>query len=394
MTIKQSLFFLIITSILFLNCSDDPSSITGNIPPKISIVLETADSNSDSLAQTTSYFHKNNVRLSSASRILIGKINDEINASALIKFQISLPDSIKEDILNDSINVTSAEIVLRRFYTFGDDAAEFDFMVYKILNNWSIDITEDSTIQTDPVDLKSGTVAHGDTTVIPVSNDLLKEWLDITADTSLANNNYGVQILPTANTNKVSGYAAITTTMENVPYVRVGIEKLGGAYKDTIIFTSFADLTYMKGSIPQTSSENIIVRSGYVINSHLKFDLSNLPENIVVNKAELILTADTLQTKIGSNTFNSLQAYFLLDSTNTDSVSSASVRLSRTGNKYSGEITNQSINFVSQWLKGNNHGMILTSTDPLNGVEIFVLKGSNASEAERPFLRLTYTKKN
>jgi hypothetical protein len=379
---------------LFLKCSDDPASITGDIPPKISIVLETADSNSDSLSQTSSYFHPKDVRHSPAGRLLVGKINDEINASILIKFQAALPDSIEEDILNDSITVTSAEMVLRRVYNFGDDAAEFDFTVHKVLNNWSIDITEDSTIQTDPADLKTGAITHDDTTTFPLNNDLLKEWLDIIADTSLTNNNYGLHIVPTAGTNKVIGYAAITATLEDVPYIRVGIEKLGGAYRDTIIFASTADLTYMKGNLPQTAGDNIIVRSGYVINSQLRFDLSNLPEDITVNKAELILTADTLQTKIGSNTFNSLQAYFLFDSTNTDSVSASSVRLSRQGTKYIGDIVNQSINFVSQWLHGNNHGLLITSTDPLNGVEIFVLKGSNASEAEKPLLKLTYTKKN
>jgi hypothetical protein len=147
----------------------------------------------------------------------------------------------------------------------------------------------------------------------------------------------------------------------------------------------------MKGTIPSLSPENIIVRSGFVINATLAFDFSNIPENIIVNKAELILTLDTLETKAGSPYIPSLQAYFLFDSTNTDSVSSSSIRLSRFSNIFTGQITS----YVRAWLDNiNNQGMLLTATDPLNGVERFVIKGSNAPASVKPLLRITYTKLN
>ena len=388
MTIKKSAFLIILSALVFFECSDEPTSI-GDIPPRNTIGLITINSNDDSLSQSSSYHHTKDVKLSTASRLLIGRINDEINASILIKFETSLPDSIKDDILNDSITVTSAVMEFKQVYSFGEENAEFDFTVHKALENWSIDITEDSMVQVDPADSKLSREVNDSITTITLNNQLLQEWLDITADTSLSGN-YGVHIIPTGLTQKVLGYQAITSTFTNVPFIRVVIEK-PGAYTDTISFFSTADLTVMKGTIPSVSSENIIVRSGFVINATLAFDFSNIPENIIVNKAELILTLDTLETKAGSPYIPSLQAYFLFDSTNTDSVSSSSIRLSRFSNIFTGQITS----YVRAWLDNiNNQGMLLTSTDPLNGVERFVIKGSNAPASVKPLLRITYTKLN
>jgi len=387
-TIKKSAFLIILSALVFFECSDEPTSI-GDIPPRNTIGLITINSNDDSLSQSSSYHHTKDVKLSTASRLLIGRINDEINASILIKFETSLPDSIKDDILNDSITVTSAVMEFKQVYSFGEENAEFDFTVHKALENWSIDITEDSMVQVDPADSKLSREVNDSITTITLNNQLLQEWLDITADTSLSGN-YGVHIIPTGLTQKVLGYQAITSNFTNVPFIRVVIEK-PGAYTDTISFFSTADLTVMKGTIPSLSSENIIVRSGFVINATLAFDFSNIPENIIVNKAELILTLDTLETKAGSPYIPSLQAYFLFDSTNTDSVSSSSIRLSRFSNIFTGQITS----YVRAWLDNiNNQGMLLTSTDPLNGVERFVIKGSNAPASVKPLLRITYTKLN
>ena len=388
MTIKKSAFLIILSALVFFECSDEPTSI-GDIPPRNTIGLITINSNDDSLSQLSSYHHTKDVKLSTASRLLVGRINDEINASILIKFETSLPDSIKDDILNDSITVTSAVMEFKQVYSFGEENAEFDFTVHKALENWSIDITEDSMVQVDPADSKLSREVNDSITTITLNNQLLQEWLDITADTSLSGN-YGVHIIPTGLTQKVLGYQAITSTFTNVPFIRVEIVK-PGAYTDTISFFSTADLTVMKGTIPSVSSENIIVRSGFVINATLAFDFSNIPENIIVNKAELILTLDTLETKAGSPYIPSLQAYFLFDSTNTDSVSSSSIRLSRFSNIFTGQITS----YVRAWLDNiNNQGILLTSTDPLNGVERFVIKGSNAPASVKPLLRITYTKLN
>jgi len=313
-------------------------------------------------------------------------ITENINAAILIKFETGLADSIKEAILNDSITVTNAIMELQQTYSFGEASATFDFTVHKVTSNWSVDFNEDSLagLQYESMDSKEAKDVNDSVTSITLNNQLLQDWLNIIADTSLSGN-YGVYIKPTDNTQKVLGYQAITQTLADVPIIKVIIEKTG-AYIDTITFRSTADLTIMQGSVPTVSSGNIPIRAGYIVNGKLFFNLSPLPEKIVVNKAELVLTVDTLETKVGSSYANSLQIYFLFDSTNTDSISSSSVTFSRAGNIFSGNITT----YVRAWLENNNHGLILTPSNPTTGVELFVIKGSDAV-LNKPLLKITFT---
>ena len=386
MTIKKCISIILLSAFIFFDCSDEPTSIgSGLLGEKINLI--TINSDSLPINQASSYFHLQNVRLGASASLLLGKTENSDTASILIKFDAGLVDSVKGAILNDSITVTSAVMELQQTYSFGEATAPFDFTVHKVLSNWSVDFNEDSLLglQYDPEDSKLNEHGISDSlTSITLNIQLLQEWLNIIADTSL-NGNYGVYIKPTDNTQKVLGYQAITQTFTNIPVIKVVIEKTGD-YTDTITFSSTLDLTVMRGSIPPVSSGNIPIRASFVINGKLFFDLSPLPENIVVNKAELILTVDTLETKVGSSYTNQLQAYFLFDSLNTDSVSSSSVTLLRSGNTFSGNITN----YIRAWLENNNHGLILTAGNPISGVELFVIKGSDAV-LNKPLLKITYT---
>jgi len=383
--VKKSIFLILLFSFVSFNCSDEPTSIGSILLGDDKINLITINSDSLQLNQTSSYFHPDDVRLSASERILLG-ITENINAAILIKFETGLADSIKEAILNDSITVTNAIMELQQTYSFGEASATFDFTVHKVTSNWSVDFNEDSLagLQYESMDSKEAKDVNDSVTSITLNNQLLQDWLNIIADTSLSGN-YGVYIKPTDNTQKVLGYQAITQTLADVPIIKVIIEKTG-AYIDTITFRSTADLTIMQGSVPTVSSGNIPIRAGYIVNGKLFFNLSPLPEKIVVNKAELVLTVDTSETKVGSSYANSLQIYFLFDSTNTDSISSSSVTFSRAGNIFSGNITT----YVRAWLENNNHGLILTPSNPTTGVELFVIKGSDAV-LNKPLLKITFT---
>ena len=389
MTIKKSIYLLFLLSIISnsFNCSDEPTSIGGNLVGDDIINLKTISS--DSLSQSLSIFHPTNISLAASGRLLLG-VTDNINASILLKFAVGLADSIKNDIINNDATVTSAVMELHKTYSFGDTLSNLDFNIYKVTSNWSVNFSEDSIPQLqfdESLDLLDGDPDITDSiTSAKLSNQLLQDWLHIAADTSLRGN-YGIYIRPTANSQKVLGYQAITPTFTNIPVIKVVIEKLG-AYTDTLTFSSTTDLTVMQGSIPSVSSGNIPIRAGYLINGKLTFDLSSLPENIVVNTAELVLTVDTLESKVGSSYTNSMQVYFLLDSTKTDSIASTSLTLSRSGNTFSGSITT----YVRAWLQNNNNqGLVLSPGDPISGVELFVIKGSDAVQ-NKPLLKITYTK--
>ncbi|MDO8549124.1 MAG: hypothetical protein Q7S39_03090 [Ignavibacteria bacterium] len=383
MTIKKSIFLILLSAFVFFNCSDEPTSIGIDLLGDDLINLITINSNDDSLTQTSSYFHREDVKLSSSERLLLG-ISDSIEASILIKFETALADSIKEDILE--ITVTSAVMEFQQFYRFGEEMAPFDFTVHKVTSNWSVGFTEDSItgLLYEAENLLESKDINDSVTSVTLINQLLMDWLRITVDTALSGNN-GIYIKPADGTQKVLGYQALTSSFIDLPIVKAVIEK-PGAYTDTITFISTSDLTVMQGSIPSVSSGNIPIRAGYVIDGRLFFNLSPIPEEAVINKAELILTIDTLETKVGSSYTNSLQAYFLFDSTNTDSISSSSITLSRTGNTFTGNITP----YVNIWLENNNHGLLLSPTSTFTGVELFVIKGSDAI-TDKPLLKITYT---
>lgn len=370
-----------------LNCSDEPTSIgKGGLPDEDLIDFLTINSAEDSLSQSSSYFHKV-IQLGTAERILLGK-HDNVEASLLMKYQISLADSLKNDILNNSINVVSSEMEFYQTYRFGEESAQFDFTVHKINSNWSVGFSEDSIafLSFDAEDLSGQKSVNDSITTSVISNQLILDWMRIAADTNLQDDN-GVFIKPTGNTFKVLGYQALTTAFTNLPVVKVVIEK-PGVYMDTLTFPSTLDVGVVEGSLPPVSVENIPLRAGYIINSTLSFILPDLHENIIVNNAELLLKLDTLETIVGSQFTNALFAHFLFDSSNTDSISSP-VTLSRSEDFFVGNITG----FVREWVSGNNNGLLIATASPATGVELFSIKGSNAFNiTDRPLLKINYTK--
>lgn len=385
MNIKLKFLIVFVLSVAIFNCSDEPTSIGGNLLDDDIINLKTITSVDDTLTQSSSYFHRK-VSLGSADRLMIGKSDDDINASILIKFQTALPDSIAEDIRNNNITVNSAVLQLNQVYRFGEESAPFDFTIHKVTSDWALDFTADSALSYELDDLTITKEINDSITTVTIDNQLVFGWLQISADTSLPDDK-GLYLKPAEGTQKVLGYQALTSSFVDFPVVSVVIEK-PGAYIDTINFVTTSDVGVIEGNLPDVSNENIPLRSGFVINSKLVFDVSKVPENVIVNNAELILTLDTLESKFGTSFTNSVQTFFLFDSTNTDSLSSVTVSLGRSGNQFVGNITT----FVRQWVLDNNQGVLLTTGSPFSGVELFSIKGSNAANiSERPLLKITYT---
>lgn len=384
--IKNSVIVLLV--VFFISsCSDAPTSVGVNLLGDDYIGFKTINSVEDSIGQTSTYFHKV-ASLGSSDMLLLGSAKD-VEASTLIRFGTVLLDSIATDINNNNINVTSAVIQLHRTYAFGDTLAPFDFTVHKVNSEWTTGFTEDSLpgLQYDADDISSQKEITDTVTNITISNDLVMQWLQSTADTTLPAQN-GIYLKPASGQNHIIGYKALTADYTDYPTLTAVIEK-PGVYVDTLTFVSAYDVSVVEGNIPAVSSGNLIIRSGFLIFSRLTFYMPELPKDAIINSAELTLNVDTVETVVGANYLNSINAYFALDSTNTDSVSSY-VSLARDGNQFTGTITN----FVRQWVKGNNNGIILTTSSPFDGFELFTIKGSSSANLnDRPYLKITYTSK-
>jgi len=390
-------FILLLLAVLtlFLSCSDEPSSIGIEILESDFIIVKTFDSSVDTIEQNSSFFRRV-VPLGSSAWVMIGKYQSSsqtLASSALLKFIFSLPDSIEEDMNEDSINVLDSWIILTNSYVYGDTLATMSFTTHEINSYWNSNtftVEDLPSIQYDPDDASSDFSASDTLYSFHLDESLVYSWMQNSVDTSLAKN-YGIYLQPTSTSNKIIGFQGLTITSSQAAKFFVVIEK-PGVYVDTINGLISADVSAVAGSEPDLPSGLIAAQSSVTINSKLTFDVGVLPVGLVINKAELILTSDSANSVYGSSYDNSLRVYYL--NTN-DSIKTEGnpITLSYKNNQFSGDITG----FVRSWVsKDQNFGMLIETGNPSLGTDLFALKGSDYSEiAERPRIIITYTvKKN
>jgi len=226
----------------FLSCSDDPTSIGIDLLDGDFVIVNTFDTQYDTVSQTSSFF-KEVVALGLSSKVLIGK-RDELEATTLMDFTFFIADSLRQDFLDGNITVTQAFIELTPVYTYTDESAEYDFTVHNITSDWSIlGFTSDSlaNLSFDVEDLSSNKNFTDSIYTFDLNNDFVLQWIKISIDSSLGENN-GIYIIPTMSTGKVVGFQALTTTSSDAAKLRVVIEK-PGSIVDTISAFIFADVS-------------------------------------------------------------------------------------------------------------------------------------------------------
>lgn len=388
----KRLFLFLLGGIVFLqlsSCSDEPTTFGVDILNSDFIILDTLDTTIDSVAQTSTTF-KTVVELGASQNLLVGK-KDNINASFLIKFLFPLPDSLKTDIASGSVIITGAKVNLINTYQFGDSSAAFDLTAHNVTSNWSsIGFTSDSlpSLSYDATNVSSALNLTDSIKTFNLDVNLIKSWFQSEIDTTLKNNK-GLYVKSSPISQKVLGFQAKTSFKINQPELHVVIDKLG-VYTDTLTFFPEADVSVVDGNLPAVGPQNIAVQSGLVVNSKLWFDVSSLPKDAIINSAKLFLKTDSLLTIKGTNLIDAVLVNDIEDSTTKliDSTLSQE-NLLPSGNSYTGFITT----FVQTWLNtGKNEGMLLSPSGGINGVDLFVFRGSNAKVfADRPRLEIIYT---
>ncbi len=374
---------------VLIGCSDDPSSIGTDLLKDDRLNILEKDSFTDTLRQSSSYL-KRVSPLGASDRILLGR-NANVESSVLLKFLLGLHDSIEADLLEDSINVLSAKVILTQTYFFGDSAAPFDFSAYSITSGWTaVTFTSDSLglLIYDPQDVSfNRNFVNNDSLEFNIDNQLVLNWLKAKADTNTADD-MGIYIKSSDNTQKVLGFYSYNTSGNPFPVLEVIIEK-SGTYQDTLSFIPYGAVSAVVGSFPAISSENILVQNSLEIQSKLWFDVSSIPSTAKINYAELTLTLDTLETIRGSAYTKSVMAFFLIDSLNNSLDSMRLATLSVSGQQYKGDITY----YIQSWVNGtNNQGLLIASTIFGEGVELLAFKGNGSADASiRPRLKIVYT---
>jgi hypothetical protein len=388
--LKQTLAALVIIIIIFTlnSCSDDPSSIGSDLVRSDYIKVANFDSQVDSLSQSSSFFKKV-LPLGLASKILLGRRGDT-EASILMKFVFSIDDSMKDDLMADNIVIKKAYLELTPAYTFSDTLAPLDFSVHKINDYWSItQFTADSLqfLSYENEDLSSNKNFNDTLYTLDLDNSLILSWIKSSIDTSLEKN-LGIFFKPDINSAKIVGFESLTTTSTDAAKLRIVIEKQG-SYTDTIRGYIFGDVSAVSTELPILPAGEMGVQASSTLQSKILLDTSILPKNIIINRAELLIQEDTLNSVIGTAFGSALQGYLITDSDSNIVDENSRVSFTKSDNIYTGDITD----LIDYWYSGeDNFGMILRSSSLVEGVNLVVLKGSDYPvESERPRLKIVYT---
>ena len=389
---KYPLSFVVVILFTVLNifsCSDDPSSIGIDLLEGDYLIVSTFDTQDDTVTQSSSLF-KEVVPLGLSSRVLIGK-RDELEANSLMDFIFFIEDSLRQDFLDDNITVNQAFMELTPTYIYTDSIAEYDFTVHEITSDWSIGFTSDSlaNLSFNAEDLSSNKNFTDSIYTFDLNNDFVLQRIINSIDTSLGQDN-GLYFIPTMSTAKVVGFQALTPTSSTAAKLKIVIEK-PGSFVDTIRAFIYADVSAIIADLPVLPAVDIGVQASTTIQSKLFFDLSEVPRDIIINKAELILTEDTLNSITGSSFSPNLAGFIITDSSDVTINESTGILLAKHDNIYTGNITS----FITSWINSeDNQGMVIRSASLTEGLELFAIKGSEYPDlSERPRLHIVFTSK-
>lgn len=386
MKIKFVIFSILSLFILFNACSDDPSSIGSDLLKEGEIQISSLDSNIDSINQYSNSFVLQKP-LGSSNFLILGKsTNQNIESDILMHFNIYLNDEIKS--LFNGIKLISTDIKLYPGYKFGDTTSAFDFEAYEIKKSWDGNkITFDSlySITYDNINVIKNKIITDTLYTISIDTSLVRNWFQANIDTNLAKN-YGLIIKPNASTNHFVGFNSFNLQI-NSPTLRTVIQKPDGGI-DTLTFSIFSDTYVINGSLPQLSNDKFVLQSSLMINSMVHFDLSKIPMDAIINKAELTITSDSLESKLTSTFSSIINAYYINDSTLKKYDNTFYISLLRYGNQYKGDISR----IINQMIHNkNNQGIFLTIGSEMNGLDFLSFYNQNSDTEKKPNLKITYT---
>jgi len=382
--IKLSLF--IIPMFMFTACSDDPSSLGSDLNQNNSVKVSNLDTSKDTIIQVSGSFKKV-LPLGSSDRLLLGRTNN-LEATTLIKFALSLSDTYKADL--DSIEVIEAKVYLTNSYIYGDSNGVFDFSAHKVTYDWGYSTFSYDSIAKltyDATDVSSDKSITDTLMSFKLEQSLVKSWLKDEKDNASATT-FGIFLKPSVNTSKVYGFWGYSASLSQSiqPYITLILKK-GTAYTDTVTYYTLQDIHLVGGDINALPNQFLQVQSGITSNAKIFFDLSKLPSDAIINYAALTVTMDKDVSKLGSGYSEGIYAYFASDTVKMEY--DTPLLLERSDNKFSGNIASLLNKMLNQ---KTNKGLVLTTRRPLEGLEMYAIYGSAAAvDSLRPRLNLIYS---
>lgn len=377
---------------LTISCADDPNSV-GNklIPDEDKLNSIKIDSYSGNFEQSFTSFQQDSVYYGSSNRILLGKYKN-ITSEVLIRYTVSIPDSVEEAITNSETILKLAWIEMEPNYWIGDSTG-FDFSAQRIQEHWtSIGLNEDSLALVKSnlgENIKDSLVyAQGDTVLkLYCNNDVVEDWVRTSYDDSAPDNN-GMFLSPIS-TSGIVGFQALTNYPSD-PYPNLFMIFETSGIIDTFFAVPSLDIHVTSGERDEDPPNSIQLEAAINVRGKLKFDLSTVPTNALVNSAKLELYNDASKTETGNGTKDTIAVSFYTNS-EADSIITEYGKYPLTNNDdiYSGEIRQ----FVQRWLDGEkNEGLEVKLSNEARSASNVTLYGSDYPTVTlRPRLTIYYT---
>lgn len=387
-------FFLILVidfGLLFYlsGCRDNPSDVGLEFISNDTLGTLILDSERDSISLVNTDILKY-INTQASTSILVGKYQN-YDAVPLLLFQNISPDY-------DSATVLYASLNLRyNGYHYQDSIGLSSFNVYRINKSYDLySITYDkfsfSDIGNTIMGSYTGTLLDTQWISVVLDNQLVKDWLEYASDTNYSNKNYGIALVPNSNSTTIKGFSSIySPSADFVPYLKIVLTK--NSSTDTIfinnpISVSLCNVTNLL--IPQ---DRFILQSGISYKNKFVFDLTKLPQNVIINEAYFEITLDRANSFLTEGYDSRVAVNMITDSTNLTIDPNTFITTQIDSIKYAVRL-----NYIFQkWNYGAaaNLGILLSNIYEFNSLDKYLFYAPTYPDpARRPHLRIRYTKKN
>lgn len=295
-------YFFIFSSFVFIfdSCNEKPTSI--GIPLLIdTLTVLPFSSSQNKVFDRLRSFH-NDLSLFNCGIVYIGQTTDTKAITMLRFIESNMPDSLSY-LTPDQI--ISANLVLYpKKYTFGDYNTNYlSFKIYKVkdgqywsnLTDWDsiYDATGNTNyFETTPIGRWSGLIAevdNGDSLVIPFTDfSFIPNWIKKANDTSLGPI-WGLALLPDASSNVIHQFGGSSISNPNLaPVIRIMYRNQNSGLPDSLNMYVAITSSFVKA--PPLDSASMTIQGATSWRSQLFFDLSMLPQNASILKAQLELS--------------------------------------------------------------------------------------------------------
>jgi len=382
---KMARLFLVVGLVVTIAaCEEDPTSVGASLFDNTFKIVEVS---SDSLNQTTSE-KSDSISFGLSTRLLLGKYKN-VRSDMMVKYLVYFPDSLKDAFNNGEITFLNAMISLEPGYRIGDAAGVFDFSVHNINQSWTtagFDRDTLAALDYDPADISSVKSITDTLITFDISTDVVKTWLDKKLNEGTDDNN-GLFYQASDAATRIFGFGSVNNSNPSHRSKIRLIYETAANDPDTLTFDQYIDVHIVNGTMPAPDPTYYYLQGGIPSRMNLKFDLSQLTKDMVIQEAELSLFTDSLASDYGNVKSDTIYAYMYADSLMKEVTTDIQrLTLTRSGNEYKGSATRA----IHLWKNGiENRGFRIQLSDEIRSVNKVAIYNSN--QALRPKLTFTYT---